>query len=211
VAGAAALLVAAGIIFWMSDAGPGGARGGSGDIPVVRRGASHGGGPGGGGGASGRGGEGREANGRIRRFRGDGGVAAVAEPRVAVRTEPRPGPSARQQTPDRGEQRADQGQEETAGWRLGQARRRIQILQQREQTYQAAVDRFVAEGREDVAARQRAVLQRVQGRLAQMRETEQELQAEAESDGTLGDVDRGMEEGEPPLRGPVQRATASNR
>lgn len=209
-AGAAALLVAAGIIFWMSDAGPGGSSGGSGDIPVVRRGASHGGGPSGGGGASG-GGDGREASGRIRRFRGDGGVDAVEEPRVAVRTEPRPGSRPARQQTNRDEQNADEDASHTAGWRLGQARRRIEILEQREQTYRAAVDRFVEEGRDDTAARQRRVLQRVQGRLVEMRETEQELQAEAEADGTLGDVDRGLEEGEPPMRGPIQGGTASVR
>ena len=47
-----------------------------------------------------------------------------------------------------------------------------------------------------VRSRARRVLERVQGRLSEMRELESELAAEAEEDGTIGDVDTGYEEGE---------------
>jgi len=85
----------------------------------------------------------------------------------------------------------------SAGWRLGQARARIEILEGLVARYQAAYDGFVADGNTDLATRQRATLDRVTTRLAGMRELETELLLEAQGDGTMDEVGAGLEEGEP--------------
>ena len=202
-AGIAALLVALGLYAWgtgNADPRPAPARLGSADAPDGPRGRSD---------------EVDHANlarpstrGTGRTERGDAGVTYVA-PRTAP---------ARASSPDgrdigRGIPRSAEDADQSAGWRLGQARRRISILERREALYQAAVDRFVQEGNTDNEVRQRAILERVQRRLEGLREREQELATEADAEGTLGEVDRGFEEGETDRRGqsPVTVRSASGR
>ncbi|MCA9604505.1 MAG: hypothetical protein KC619_02850 [Myxococcales bacterium] len=149
------------------------------------------------------------SNGR-RRIVGDGGV-----PQVALHVDPSEPTAGRTNDnglpTSRGIPREDPGANESAGWRLGQARRRIAILEERVQVYQGLVDRFIAEGNTETAERQRAVLDRVQRRVTEFREQEQQLVREAETEGTMGDVDRGYEEGEAEARPPVQGGTAGTR
>ena len=130
-----------------------------------------------------------------RRAGPDGGVLA---PHVGVRTDfAAPGARTPTGVPEgRGIPRSDPDADQSSGWRLGQARRRLAILESRVTMYQAAVDRLVAEGRDDVAQRQRGVLERVQRRVVEFREQEAELLEAAQADGTMGDVDQGYEEGE---------------
>lgn len=200
----ALVLIGAGLYVWWSDASHAGP-----DAPVARVGGAGVGGAGGGGSSA----EGAEPGGAVassRRRRAafaDGGV-----PHVGLRPdEPRPAvdPVTGVRT-SRGIPREDPGAHESAGWRLGQARRRIAILEDSERLYQSAVDRFVAEGNAETAERQRAVLERVQRRLEEFRTQERELAQEAQAEGTMGDVDRGYEEGDAPPQ-PLQGGTTATR
>lgn len=187
----ALVLIAVGVFVWWSDSV------GAGRTSAADRGpgdadGAYGSGAGGGVAADG----GPNASSGRRRFAVDGGVS-----RVGVRTEfpSGPGPELHPSgvPTTRGLPRHADDLDRSAGWRLGQAQRRIEILQDRERTYQAATDRLIAEGNEETAARQRVVLERVQGRLRDMRVLESELREEAEADGTMGEVDQGHDEGEP--------------
>ncbi len=131
-----------------------------------------------------------------RRSGADGGVAVA---HVGVRTDfPEPGARTPTGVPvSRGLPRSDPDADRSAGWRLGQTRRRVALLESRVTLYQDAVDRFVAEGRDDLAGRQRAVLERIQRRVVEFREEEAELLEAAQAEGTMGEVDQGYEEGEP--------------
>ena len=202
----AVVLIAIGL--YVYSAGSDG-RGEHAPVPVIRPGGD----PGGGGieAAGGTPTEGSVGSSGRRRLVGDGGVA-----RVALRPEPPEGEGSPGVGPNgvriqRGIQRGDPDADRSAGWRLGQARRRISILEGREQLYQDAVDRFIAEGRQDTAARQRTTLERVQRRLVEFREQEAELLTEAEDDGTLGEVDQGFEEGEPERSGRIVGGTGATR
>ncbi len=196
-------LIGAGLYVWWSDSShvaP--------DARVARVGGGAADGAGGGG-ASADGAEpgGAPASARRRRGSGDGGV-----PHVGLRPdEPRPAvdPETGVRT-SRGIPREDPGAHESAGWRLGQARRRIAILEDSERLYQSAVDRFLAEGNAETAERQRVVLERVQRRLEEFRTDERELLQEAQAEGTMGDVDRGYEEGDAPPQ-QIQGGTTSTR
>jgi len=149
-----------------------------------------------------RGGPGGATTGSRRSAGADGGVAvARIAPRVDDPDAPRTGPTG--VPTSRGLPRADPDENRSSGWRLGQARRRVAILEGRVDLYQSAVDRLVAEGRNDVAERQRAVIERVRGRITDFRAQEAELLEQAEADGTMNDVDQGYEEGEQENRQPV--------
>lgn len=87
--------------------------------------------------------------------------------------------------------------ERSAGWQLGQARRRIAILEPRIERYRAnlrGLDEATRESRG--AQRQRALLERTEQRLEELREQARELEAAARAEGTLGEAERGFEEGE---------------
>jgi hypothetical protein len=96
--------------------------------------------------------------------------------------------------------------EHSTGWQLGQTRRRIAILSSRLERIRAQADSLEQQGRPDVAARQRAVLERFEVSLREMREQEQELLPLAERDGTMGEAERGYEEGETESERPTSPA-----
>lgn len=198
----ALLLIGVGVYVWWTGSGHGAS---AGPMPVV--GSEGGDVVGGGGPEILRPGE-RPGEASSRRVFGDGGV-----PHVGVRTDygsPNE-PTASGVRPSRGIPREALDEGQSSGWRLGQARRRIAILEDRERVYQAAVDRFVADGNEETAARQRVVLERVQSRLVEIREDEARLAGEAAADGTMGDVDTGYEEGERGPSEPIQGGTTAPR
>ena len=86
--------------------------------------------------------------------------------------------------------------ERSSGWRLGQTRRRMAILEPRIERLRGIVADLEARGETALAERQRAVLERTERRMGELREEADELGATAQRDGTLGEVDRGYEEGE---------------
>lgn len=192
----AVALIGVGLYVWWSEApARSQAHAASGDDGSASSQASHaagGGGSGGGGSAAAANDAGRP-QGLVRRLLGDGGVG-----RVAVRSSADPsGPVQSAVPPDRGVPRNAGDEDHSAGWRLGQTRARIEILEGLVERYQTAYDGFVAEGNTDTATRQRVTLDRVTGRLARTRELETELRQEARGDGTLGEAQTGYEEGEP--------------
>jgi hypothetical protein len=129
----------------------------------------------------------RSARVRPRRVLEDGGVAPTGLPIRANRTRPPVG------APDL--PRNARAAEETAGWRLGQARHHISIIEPRIAAMEQLVRDFEARGDTAAAERQRTILQRFQNRLTELREDEVQLEADARNDGSLADVDRGYEEG----------------
>lgn len=86
--------------------------------------------------------------------------------------------------------------EHSAGWRLGQARRRISILEPRLARYRARVQTLRDEGDTALAERQQAVVERIERRMGELRTQERELADAARADGTLDEAERGFEEGE---------------
>ena len=94
-----------------------------------------------------------------------------------------------------GPARADD-EAESAGWRLGRARRRIELLEDRAARTEAIRARLESEGRTDVAARQQRVIDRTRARLEETRASLSELETEARREGSLADAERGYEEGE---------------
>lgn len=96
--------------------------------------------------------------------------------------------------------------EQSSGWRLGQARRRISMLESRVERYRANLRDLDPSGPASLSAeRQRSLLERTEARLRELREQERELAAMARSDGTISDAERGFEEGEhETVRPPVQ-------
>lgn len=84
---------------------------------------------------------------------------------------------------------------ESSGWQLGRARRRLEVLDARVTQLEANAARLRSEGQEELAARQEQIVARTRQRAASIREEEATLSAQAQADGTLGDVDRGYEEG----------------
>ncbi|HHH30481.1 MAG TPA: hypothetical protein ENK57_19365 [Polyangiaceae bacterium] len=130
----------------------------------------------------------------VARFTGDAGAAVSQVRALPESTGSAPPPDGIR--PIRGLPREDPDADRSSGWRLGQARRRIALLEARAGTYQEAVDRFVEAGNAQLAERQRAVLERVQGRIAEFRSQESELLEAAEADGTMDEVAQGYEQGE---------------
>jgi len=101
----------------------------------------------------------------------------------------------------RGQLRRDEASaSRSAGWRLGQARARIDLVQTRVTRLQEAVAELEGRGQSEAAERQRVVLRRFETRLGQLREEETELEAQATQDGTIGEVEQGMREGLDPAQ-----------
>lgn len=91
-------------------------------------------------------------------------------------------------------------QQNSAGFRLGQARRRIEELEGSIARFEANAVRLESEGRADVAARQREITQGLRERVETLRTSLPELEAEAQQEGSMGEVQRGFDEGEPGAR-----------
>jgi hypothetical protein len=96
----------------------------------------------------------------------------------------------------------------SAGWRLGYTRGRIAVIEPRIARLREVLADLEARGDATAVERQRAILQRFENRLASLRQEETELEAEARRDGTLGEVEEGMQavdlsQGE---RAPLRRA-----
>ncbi len=117
----------------------------------------------------------------------DGGVAAVP-PGL-------PGGRTREPAPPRVEaQGAQADAEQTTGWRLGQTRARIGIVEARVARMREAIASFEERGETENAERQRRILTRFETRLEELRTEQSELEPQARADGTIGDADRGFEE-----------------
>lgn len=123
---------------------------------------------------------------------GDGGVRRVRVPNPNVERPP-PG----ENTHGALQQPAEDA-ERSAGWRLGQARARIELVQTRVTHLRQAVADAERGGDEAATERQRTILRRFEARLTALRAEEPALEAQARQDGTLGDVERGMQEGVEP-------------
>ena len=188
----AVALIAVGFGVWWSDSqDPGPARARIGERPDARR--------------AGSGSGGADLQGARRELPVDAGVLAQI-PRRAEGAVPAGSPGrGTGRTPEELPGNATDT-EHTSGWRLGQSRRRIVILQSRLARLHAQLELLEQQGRTDVAARQRAVLDRFEARLGEMRAEEQELLPLAERDGTMGEVDRGYEEGETESERPTSPA-----
>jgi len=197
----AVAIVAVGAGIWASDGGGGeeAARlGEPGPRGVARRGGSAGSG-----GLAGSGAGPSGAGPRAPAVPADAGVLARVPPGAAPPGEPASAPE-----PELPGNAHDN--EHSSGWRLGQARRRIAILEPRVARYRAALRGLDEQRRASPGAeRQRTVLERTEQRLNELREQERELSAAARTDGTLADVDRGFEDGETNAmaeRAPVEAA-----
>lgn len=128
---------------------------------------------------------------RPRSYEEDGGVPQ----RVVALPSGLPGGQARMPAPRVPEnQRAVADSEETTGWRLGQARQRISVLEPRIERMQALVAGFEERGETAAAERQRTIMQRFETRLGELRTEVTDLEAQATADGTLRDAERGFQE-----------------
>lgn len=134
-----------------------------------------------------------------RRVEADGGIArALPPPPRGVAVPPGlpggrtreappsvlPGPEPQGGTPD-----ADR----SAGWRLGQARARIAIVEPRIARMRELIAGFEERGETEAAQRQRVIMQRFETRLGELRTEETALAAQAQSDGTLGEEQQGFD------------------
>lgn len=131
------------------------------------------------------------------RLAADGGVRPRRRPPIEQGD---PAPSRR------GELRQGLNADRSAGWRLGRARARIALVESRVARMRDAMAEL--ERRGESAERQQVVLRRFETRLADLREEETELEAQATEDGTLGDVEQGMREGVAPRQAAPVRAQA---
>src|SRR5690606_14475948 len=107
----------------------------------------------------------------------DGGVAPGAAPMA---------PSARRGNEP---QRAQLDENRSAGWRLGQTRARIELVEQRVALLRERVRELEQRGDTENAERQRRILARFENRLAELRTEERDFEAEARRDGTLGEAE----------------------
>ncbi len=189
-----AVLVAAGVIAAVMWSGDGDAD----EAPIAAvdtEGSSGGSSLGSSGGASGgasAGGPLRTASGRADTL-GDGGVRRARVPNPNAGDRPPPTVNTHGELRERAEDA-----EQSAGWRLGQVRARIELVETRVMHLREAVATVERGGDEAAIERQRTVLRRFEARLNELRAEEPALEAQARQDGTLGDVARGMQEGAAP-------------
>jgi hypothetical protein len=102
--------------------------------------------------------------------------------------------------------RPDPGAGRSAGWRLGQTRARIELIETRITRLQEAVANIEAlgdEAPEGMAEAQRRVLERFERRLASLQEHATELSAEAAADGSAAEEAEGYEATQRPDPGTV--------
>jgi hypothetical protein len=125
------------------------------------------------------------ARGSEARTRGDGGVGAQ---RIAVMPSRQPLPPA-----DRALQNRVNEAEQTNGFRVGVARRRIEIIESRRRNMIQLAEGFERDGNTELAERQRSVIARFDERLEEMRGELGTLESGARSDGTIGDAQSGYD------------------
>ncbi len=85
--------------------------------------------------------------------------------------------------------------EHSAGWRLGQNRHHLEIVQPRIAHMQELIRGFEERGETAAAEQQRTILQRFQTRLDELRAEQTVLTTQAQQDGTLGEADDGYAAG----------------
>lgn len=135
---------------------------------------------------------------------GDGGV-----PLRPVLARPSGPVQANRTVPPIDAPRSAQNQGRSAGWRLGETRRLIEIADSRITRLRAVLADLERQGDPDAIERQRAVLQRFETRMSDLREEEAAFEAQARQEGTLGEVQRGYDESETnEASRPVVRETA---
>lgn len=110
------------------------------------------------------------------------------------------GPSPVAVDPDARQLRARAEAQQSAGWRLGATRRRIEVLSNRLDEMNARVAEFESTGRAELAERQRGVIERFDTRLEELREMEGQLATRAAEDGSADDEQTGYDEAEPNRR-----------
>lgn len=201
----AVVLVAAGVVaavMWSGDGDQG-----DGATPVAGREgdeSSHGStgsGFGSSAGASSAGGGPLRAGSRQADVPGDGGVRHPRVPDPADRPPTVNTHGALQESPEDAER--------SAGWRLGQARARIEMVETRVSHLRETLAAAERGGDPAATEQQRTILRRFEARLTALRAQEPALEEQARQDGTLGDVSRGMQEGVGPTlpsRPPPARA-----
>ncbi|MEQ8893207.1 MAG: hypothetical protein RID93_36495 [Sandaracinaceae bacterium] len=91
----------------------------------------------------------------------------------------------------------------SSGFQLGVARRRAELLEGRVSGLRERVERLEAED-PALAARQRAVLERIEARLGEVRAAETRLDEAARAEGTLGEAEQGYESEAPAQERPVE-------
>lgn len=96
----------------------------------------------------------------------------------------------------------------THGFQVGVARRRVELLESRIARMRERVEALEEEN-PALAARQRAVLERIEGRLGEVREEQSRLTEAARADGTLGDEQQGYDAED--TRGPGEEGPAQAR
>ena len=132
---------------------------------------------------------------------GDGGVRRPRAPDPAERPPTVNTHGALQESPEDAER--------SAGWRLGQARARIEMVETRVSHLRENLAAAERGGDPAATEQQRTILRRFEARLTALRAQEPALEEQARQDGTLGDVSRGMQEGVGPAlpsRAPPTRA-----
>ncbi|MFK7986492.1 MAG: hypothetical protein AB8I08_10700 [Sandaracinaceae bacterium] len=137
----------------------------------------------------------RSRNDRVPAFTGDAGAAAA--PELVRRPTPIggvPGGSAR--VAARAQAEADDA-ERSNGWRAGQRRRQVEVLEARVERLREAVGQLREEGRSDLADRQQSIVERIDARADEVREELGELRAAAQADGTLAEAEQGYEDSAP--------------
>jgi hypothetical protein len=121
---------------------------------------------------------------------GDGGVATrpvlptPVGPIQANRTVP-----ARADVP-----RSADAAQQSSGWRLGQTRRQLEVIQPRIAMLRRALADLEQRGDAAAIEQQRAVVQRFENRLTELREDQMRFEEEARRDGTLAEADRGYQD-----------------
>jgi len=91
----------------------------------------------------------------------------------------------------------------SSGFQLGVARRRAELLEGRVSSLRERVERLEAED-PALAARQRAVLERIEARLGEVRAAETRLDEAARADGTFAEAEQGYDSEAPAQERPVE-------
>ena len=80
------------------------------------------------------------------------------------------------------------------GYELGRTRSRIQHLEERLVAFRERVAELEESGQSDLAAQQQSIVERMEGGLARLQESERVLATRAEEDGSMGDLQRGLDD-----------------
>jgi hypothetical protein len=106
--------------------------------------------------------------------------------------------------------RSAEASERSAGWRLGQTRALIEVAQSRVTRLREVLAQLEQRGDAAAVERQRAVVERFDTRLSELRADLTDLETEARRDGTLGEAEAGYRESQTDEAArPPARETAS--